>query len=83
MSKKKKTMRISQHTPTQELRVSLILLSPLSSVCSLSERGGGLLARCEICKDNENLRGKHKGEGLQETTSRHASVALVGKIKTK
>lgn len=75
-------MRISQHTPTQELRVSLILLSPMSSVCSLSERSG-LLARCEICKDNENLRGKHKGEGLQETTSCHASAALVGEKNKK
>lgn len=50
--KEKKKMWISEHTPTQELQVSLILLSPLSSVCSLTERSG-LLAHWEICKDNE------------------------------
>lgn len=47
-----KKMWISKHTATQELQVSLILFSPLSSVCSLTERGG-LLAHWEICKDNE------------------------------
>lgn len=55
MWEKKKEMWISKHTPAQELQVSLILFSPLSSVCSLTERSA-LLAHWEICKDNEKSR---------------------------
>lgn len=63
-----KKMWISKHTPTQELLVSLILFSPQSSVCSLTERSG-LLAHWEICKDNEKSREKHEVEGLQDLLS--------------
>lgn len=54
---------ISEHTVAQELQVSLILFS-LSSVCSLTERGG-LLACWEICKDNEKS-GHYGGFGYKE-----------------
>lgn len=73
-------MWISKHTPTQELQVSLILFSPPSSVCSLTERSG-LLAHWEICKDNEKSREKHEEEGLQDLF--FAKQHLVLQVLTK